>query len=312
MALYESLIPMTQQQNTIFSLAPNHQELLRPASIQGDNRKVNVAIHFWGVQGVPTPQRTVLLDGVKHDLYIGEFMGTELVETVSYQGKEGQRYAPLNGYLTSGDFLPPELIQYVGEIFPIPPGTNISFLLSDEDVEVIKEFSRESNSYSRNGYQGRTKNAWVIKVEMELNQAMTILSPSATDEEGKINGIRITPSIIHTEPLNLQPGINLMGYSQFDGEFPFTQLTPSETNHPLIAYLLHLNAEKQKYSANKSGQNGSRAYSEPRRNENLPSLPPRVSERTETPTPPSNFMEDEEDTLPRTSTSQAPRVVTLV
>lgn len=308
---------MTQQQSqstSIFSLAPNHQELLMPTSIQGNNPLVNVAIRFWGVKGVPTPQRTVYIDGVKHSLYVGSFLGTELVETISSNGKEGQRYAPLRSSLTSGDFLPPELHKYIGDAIPVPNGTNISFLLSDENLEVLKEFSQESNSFSPNGYQGKTKNAWVIKVEMHLYQAMTILAITDRDKDNQpLDTYHISPSILITTPIELVPNVNLTQYSQFEGAaYPVSKLTSEEVAHPLTSFLINLVGVNQEYGTLQSIFNGSRAYTPGRRNENLPA----VSERTVAPTPPSNFMDDTEEEgdvfSGTTTTSKPPRtLVTL-
>lgn len=299
-------------QQSIFNLAPNHSQLIMPTSIQSNNSLVNVAIRFWGVQGVPTAQRTVIINGIKHNLYVGTFLGTELVETITIEGKEVQRYAPLQGFLQSNDNLPSELFTYLNDIVPIPPGTNISFLLSESDLETLKEFSTSSNSYS-NGYQGKTKNAWVIKVPMNLYQRITLLSLTNRNPDGSPSSdYRIAPSLISTQPITLQPGVNLMGSSQFEGEYPFSCLTEDELSHPLVSYFLELLTASSSYATQKSIENGSRAYSPARRNENLPSLTSSTSvERTITPSFPTDFLSESDDLDTSTSTKPPSRSLIL-
>jgi hypothetical protein len=95
----------------------------------------------------------------------------------------------------------------------------------------------------------------------------------------------------------LEAGVNIMGYSNFNGGFPQSQLTTKEANHPLTAYFMQLITENAEYGYNQSGKNGSRAYAPTARNEFLESKTKTPLQRTYTPTTPSQFMNDSEDEL---------------
>jgi len=292
--LYALLIThMTQEQlkQSIFQLASNHDVLLMPCSIQGNNPLVNVAIRFYGVKGRPTTQAIVNIDGVNYYQIIGQLQGTENVEQIKEGDKEGLRYAPVQGYLSNVEHLPTELHQYEGTSFPCPPELNISFLVSVDDVDMLEEESQQGIGAQTSEFQGKYQNSWVLKVEMNLYQAVTLLAP--TNYGG--DGFRFVPSILLTKPIELKMGENIIGYSQFGSKFPYSRLTTQEVTHPLVSYFLKLITENREYGIHQSIANGSRAYVDRRRNANLPTLNTSTpTERTATPTTPTNFFDSEE------------------
>lgn len=304
---------------SIFQLSENHQDLLKPASIQGFNKKVFVALRFYGVQGAPNVQSTIKgEDGKNYNLIIAQVQGTEEVEEVREGDEVLQRYAPLRGYFSSPLHLPEETFDYLGDSFPIPPETNATILLSDEDLDLLERESQTSVGViqKNKGEYGKTQNAWVLRVEVDLYQAVTILS--TTDRDGYSNaakGFRNGPSILIKEPIKLVPGENIMAYTNLKGlNFPYTRLTVEELNNPLIKHLIGLISGKREYGFNQSVANGTRALTPAPRNKNLPPVSqikgtgnPLV--RTETPTPPVNFLGDdvqESEVPPSLVTSGSP------
>lgn len=299
---------------SVFQVAPNHNQLLMPGGIQGKNERVMVAIRFYGVKGAPTIQGKVLgEDGVEYYLIIGQFLGTEVVEQV----EGGERYAPLQGHLQTPLHLPKEATAFVGETFPIPPELNINFLLSSDDVDLIEDISIGNGIGARtNEFQGGSQNSWVIRVEMDLYQTVTILSPSTRDAEtGKTDGFHHIPSILLKEPVKLVTegeGQNIMGYSQFGGDYPYSRLTSEELTHPIVSFFNECITYSREYGYSQSVVNGSRANGSIRRNKNLGAFPSGrpardVNEqRTDTPTTPSNFMDEEEPVVVSSSTRKLP------
>lgn len=282
---------------SIFSLAPNHEELVVPLSAQSNNPLVDIAIKVYGAGGTITRQKMVTSeDGKTYYTVIGSFLGTSLVETVVEGENEVSRYSPLYGYLNSGENLPESLYNYVGQSLPIPPNTNVTILLSVEDIESVNEMSQGNSIGVSSGFHNNSQNVWVIKAQVHLHQAITIICPRSKDlETGEVNGFRRVPSFLIPSPIKLEAGVNIMGYSNFNGGFPQSQLTTQEVNHPLIAYLLQLITENAEYGYNQSGKNGSRAYAPTARNEFFESKSKTPLQRTYTPTTPSQFMNDSED-----------------
>lgn len=278
---------------SVFNLAPNHEELLLPLEAQ-NSPLVDVAVRVWGPGGTITVQKSVKWeDGNSYNLVIGEFFGTTLVETI----EGSNRYAPLYGYLNSGEHLPEELYPYVGQVFPLPPGSNISFLLSDADIEMVQEASQGNSIGVRSGFHNNSQNSWVIKAQIPLYQAVTMLCPRTKDlKTDEVNGFNRTPSVLINEPLHLELGVNIMGYSNFNGGYPYSQLTTQEINHPLIAHFMKLITQNREYGFQRSGKNGSRAYAPTSRNTFIEGKTPKPSlERTSTPTLPTQFMDESED-----------------
>lgn len=277
---------------SIFSLAPNHEELTLPGFIQGNNPLRTAAIRFYGVGGSPTTQGTIKhTDGNTYHLIIGQFQGTETIEDVN----DGQRYAPLQGHFTSPLHLPQQTYGLLNDTFPIPPELNISFLLSDDSIKLIKEIS-QGNGIRNNEFHKNSQNSWLIRVEMNLHQTITLLSPTTRNtQNGDTNGFQHVPSILLKEPIKVEPGVNIMAYSQFVGGYPYSRLTSEELTHPIVSHLIQLITYNREYGFNQSVSNGSRAYNIPNRNENLPAVKYKQQERTSTPTTPTQFMDDTED-----------------
>jgi hypothetical protein len=306
-ALLKSIM---QELKQIFQLAPNHSSLLMPINIQEKNERVAVCSRIITVKGKPTVVGTATVDGVKYNRVITQFVGSELVETL----KNGARYAPLLGYLNSTDHLPIELYQYQSEAFPCPPDTRISILVSDEDLQTLEEEAGKGSLSDRaNGFQSGFQNTWMVRFEMNRCQEVTLLAPSKRDSNGDVDGFRLVPSILLTEPVELKPGKTIMPASRFGDPTPITRLTHEETTHPLVSHLLQLLTEEREYGFEKSNEYGSRALSSPIVNENFQS-PVNRTVRTESPSVPTNFMEDESEVTTSTQVtkrSNAPAVPVL-
>lgn len=293
--------------NQIFNLPANHNELRRPPKLQGQDEKVFACFRTYGI-GEATSQGTVTLeDGKEYYTIITQFQGTELIEDVEEDGEQGKRYAPLLGCLSNVEHLPTELYKYAGEVFPLPPETNFTILVSEEDFNMLRDISKgNSIGVKSNEGIGESQNAWVFRIEVSRVHPIAILCTTARDEHGKAVGFNYTPSAILTEPVKLEEGKNVMGYSLYGNEFPYSRLTTQEVTHELVAHLLNCITNNREYGFGQSLANASRHYQQRAGNKGLDRFRNgdknnKSLDRSSEPVTPTNFMGDDEDEVQTSS-----------